>query len=174
MLPSVPDDAMSKIPIVDDHPDNLLATTAVLGTLNQDLVTVSSGREALKALLDKDEFAVIIMDVQMRCEDRPIPADGPVPTRGGPLGLLAALTELSQAPRVGRASISRAVLSPSTKLLLNSSSAYQDLRESVLGPRAKVSGPQRDLVRHHHRSAHVFSRHFRARYLGHFRASRTP
>ncbi|MFJ2847292.1 PleD family two-component system response regulator [Streptomyces griseofuscus] len=56
---------MPKILIVDDQPDNLLAMTAVLATLEQELVTVSSGREALKALLDHDDFAVIIMDVQM-------------------------------------------------------------------------------------------------------------
>ncbi|MEV4927553.1 response regulator [Streptomyces roseoverticillatus] len=57
--------ALPKILIVDDQPDNLLAMRAVLETLDQDLVTVSSGREALKALLDHDDFAVIIMDVQM-------------------------------------------------------------------------------------------------------------
>ncbi len=56
---------MPKILVVDDQPDNLLAMTAVLATLEQELVTVSSGREALKALLDHDDFAVIIMDVQM-------------------------------------------------------------------------------------------------------------
>jgi CheY-like chemotaxis protein len=65
-LPTVsqPQD-MPKILIVDDQADNLLAMTAVLATLDQELVTVSSGREALKALLDHDDFAVIIMDVQM-------------------------------------------------------------------------------------------------------------
>ncbi|MGW3269073.1 response regulator [Streptomyces sp. NPDC001056] len=57
--------SMPKILIVDDQPDNLLAMTAVLATLEQELFTVSSGREALKALLDHDDFAVIIMDVQM-------------------------------------------------------------------------------------------------------------
>lgn len=57
--------AMPKVLIVDDQPDNLLAMTAVLATLDQELVAVSSGRDALKALLDHDDFAVIIMDVQM-------------------------------------------------------------------------------------------------------------
>ncbi|GAB1333458.1 hypothetical protein ACE1SV_00480 [Streptomyces sp. E-15] len=56
---------MPKVLIVDDQPDNLLAMTAVLSSLDQELVAVSSGREALKALLDHDDFAVIIMDVQM-------------------------------------------------------------------------------------------------------------
>ncbi|MFF5639624.1 response regulator [Streptomyces sp. NPDC012825] len=57
--------SMPKVLVVDDQPDNLLAMTAVLSTLDQELVMVSSGREALKALLDHDDFAVIIMDVQM-------------------------------------------------------------------------------------------------------------
>ncbi|MER5747668.1 response regulator [Streptomyces sp. NPDC002225] len=56
---------LPKILVVDDQPGNLLAMTAVLASLDQELVTVSSGREALKALLDHDDFAVIIMDVQM-------------------------------------------------------------------------------------------------------------
>ncbi|GLX41201.1 hypothetical protein Sros01_72740 [Streptomyces roseochromogenus] len=56
---------MPKILVVDDQPKNLLAMSAVLSTLDQELVAVSSGREALKALLDHDDFAVIIMDVQM-------------------------------------------------------------------------------------------------------------
>lgn len=56
---------MPKVLVVDDQPDNLLAMTAVLETLDQELVTVSSGRDALKALLDHEDFAVIIMDVQM-------------------------------------------------------------------------------------------------------------
>ncbi|MEV8456931.1 response regulator [Streptomyces sp. NPDC052095] len=56
---------LPKILVVDDQPGNLLAMAAVLASLNQELVTVSSGREALKALLDHDDFAVIIMDVQM-------------------------------------------------------------------------------------------------------------
>ncbi|WP_062650613.1 response regulator [Streptomyces maremycinicus] len=67
-LPAVPH-GMPKILIVDDQPDNLLAMTAVLATLDQELVTVTSGREALKALLDHDDFAVIIMDVQMPVMD---------------------------------------------------------------------------------------------------------
>ncbi|WKX69046.1 two-component system response regulator [Streptomyces sp. XD-27] len=64
-LPTAVPQNMPKILIVDDQVDNLLAMTAVLATLDQELVTVTSGREALKALLDHDDFAVIIMDVQM-------------------------------------------------------------------------------------------------------------
>lgn len=50
--------------IVDDRRENLLAFEAVLKSSNYHLVLVSSGEEALKCLL-KDEFAVILLDVQM-------------------------------------------------------------------------------------------------------------
>ncbi|MFI8997024.1 response regulator [Streptomyces sp. NPDC053542] len=56
---------MPRVLLVDDQADNRFAMTAVLETLDQEIVTVSSGREALKALLDHDDFAVILLDVQM-------------------------------------------------------------------------------------------------------------
>ncbi|MET9297081.1 response regulator [Streptomyces sp. NPDC003077] len=64
-VPPAAPQTMPKVLIVDDQPDNLLAMTAVLSTLDQELIAASSGREALKALLNDDDFAVIIMDVQM-------------------------------------------------------------------------------------------------------------
>jgi CheY-like chemotaxis protein len=54
----------ARILLVDDRPENLLALEAILGSLNQILVRASSGEEALRALL-KDEFALILLDVQM-------------------------------------------------------------------------------------------------------------
>jgi CheY-like chemotaxis protein len=54
----------AKILLVDDRPENLLALEAILSALDQILVRVNSGEEALKALLT-DEFAVILLDVQM-------------------------------------------------------------------------------------------------------------
>ena len=54
----------AKILLVDDRQQNLLALEAVLGSLDQTLVTASSGEEALRALL-KDEFALILLDAQM-------------------------------------------------------------------------------------------------------------
>lgn len=50
--------------MVDDHPENLLALRAVLTSPNYHLVSASSGKEALKCML-KEDFAVILLDVQM-------------------------------------------------------------------------------------------------------------
>ena len=50
--------------IVDDQPENLLALRAVLDPLTVNVIEAGSGEEALKRLLN-DEFAVILLDVQM-------------------------------------------------------------------------------------------------------------
>jgi CheY-like chemotaxis protein len=54
----------AKILLVDDREENLVALEAILSSLDQALVSVRSGEEALKALLT-DEFAVILLDVLM-------------------------------------------------------------------------------------------------------------
>lgn len=54
----------AKILLVDDRADNLLALEAILSSLNQELVRADSGEAALKRLLT-DEYAVILLDVQM-------------------------------------------------------------------------------------------------------------
>ena len=50
--------------IVDDLPEKHLAYRASLEELNQNVVTVTSGEEALRLLLERD-FAVILLDVNM-------------------------------------------------------------------------------------------------------------
>ena len=68
-IPSVPTSAApvetpAGVLLVDDRPENLLALEAILEPLGQRLVRAGSGDEALKALL-REEFAVILLDVQM-------------------------------------------------------------------------------------------------------------
>lgn len=54
---------LAKILVVDDDERNLLALSEVLGSVAE-VVTASSGRDALRLLL-KDDFAVILLDVFM-------------------------------------------------------------------------------------------------------------
>jgi len=55
---------LPKILIVDDKPANLLAMEGLLDEVGAELLTVSSGHEALAMLL-KYEFALVLLDVQM-------------------------------------------------------------------------------------------------------------
>ena len=58
------DSARANILIVDDHDDKLLVFRTVLEELNQNLVTLQSGEDALRWLLEND-CAVILLDVNM-------------------------------------------------------------------------------------------------------------
>ena len=57
----------SKINIlaVDENPANLLALEGVLDDPDYNLIKVQSGKDALKALLKYQDFALILMDVYM-------------------------------------------------------------------------------------------------------------
>lgn len=50
--------------VVDDRADKLLAMEALLADLDENVVCVSSGRDALRQLLERD-FAVVLLDVNM-------------------------------------------------------------------------------------------------------------
>jgi CheY-like chemotaxis protein len=54
----------ARILLVDDRIENLIALDAILSPLNQILVPVRSGEEALEALL-AEEFAVVLLDIVM-------------------------------------------------------------------------------------------------------------
>jgi signal transduction histidine kinase/DNA-binding response OmpR family regulator len=50
--------------IVDDRPDKLVAMESIVSQLNQNIVKATSGKDALRCLLNQD-FAVILLDVNM-------------------------------------------------------------------------------------------------------------
>jgi PAS domain S-box-containing protein len=54
-----------KILLVDDLPENLFALELILANKNYTCVKAGSGNEALKILLHEQDFAIILMDVQM-------------------------------------------------------------------------------------------------------------
>jgi signal transduction histidine kinase len=54
----------ANILLVDDRADKLLAIESIISSLGQNIVTASSGKEALRHLL-KTDFAVILLDVSM-------------------------------------------------------------------------------------------------------------
>ena len=58
------ENAKPTILVIDDNPANLVALEAVLGTSEYEVVTASSGPEAL-SILDARPFALILLDVHM-------------------------------------------------------------------------------------------------------------
>lgn len=58
-----------KILLVDDKPENLLSLQIILAGLNYEFVEATSGKEALRVLLKEQDFAIILMDVQMPLMD---------------------------------------------------------------------------------------------------------
>ncbi len=64
MTPPLDAPGRARLLLVDDQPNNLTALRAILEPLGRDLVSASSGAEALRHVLT-DDFAVILLDVQM-------------------------------------------------------------------------------------------------------------
>src|SRR5215470_830431 len=62
------EEARVKLLAVDDNPAKLLSLGALLGELGQEVLTASSGREALRLML-QHEFAVVLLDVHMPTMD---------------------------------------------------------------------------------------------------------
>jgi len=54
----------ARILLVDDRAENLIALDAILSSLNQILVSVQSGEQALQALTSQ-KFAVVLLDIMM-------------------------------------------------------------------------------------------------------------
>lgn len=54
-----------KILIVDDREDNLLSIETILEQDNYEIVKANSGKAALKTLLNRHDFTLILMDVEM-------------------------------------------------------------------------------------------------------------
>ena len=64
----MPPGERARVLIVDDNPSKLAALVAIVSDLELEVVTVGSGREALRQLLQRD-FAVILLDVRMPVMD---------------------------------------------------------------------------------------------------------
>lgn len=64
----LPEQEKANILLVDDHSAKRMAIVSVLDSLQQNIVSVESGRDALRSLLDHD-YAVILLDVQMPAMD---------------------------------------------------------------------------------------------------------
>jgi len=54
----------AKVLVVDDEPHNLLAMRELLSGPDREIVSVESGKEALRRIL-KNDFAIILLDVRM-------------------------------------------------------------------------------------------------------------
>jgi PAS domain S-box-containing protein len=54
-----------RILMVDDKPDNLMSLEATLHGLADELVMANSGADALRRVLENDDFAAILLDVKM-------------------------------------------------------------------------------------------------------------
>ncbi|HEY4016903.1 MAG TPA: hybrid sensor histidine kinase/response regulator [Polyangiaceae bacterium] len=58
-------DARTRILVVDDRREQLVTLKAMLGDVVDEIVCASSGRDALRVLLEPREFALMLLDIQM-------------------------------------------------------------------------------------------------------------
>src|SRR6476660_2134939 len=58
-----------KLLLVDDKKENLLSLQVVLANKGYEFVEATSGKDALRILLKSQDFAIILMDVQMPIMD---------------------------------------------------------------------------------------------------------
>lgn len=63
------DNIKVKILLVDDKPENLLSLQVILADQGYEFLEATSGKEALRILLKEQDFAIILMDVQMPLMD---------------------------------------------------------------------------------------------------------
>jgi light-regulated signal transduction histidine kinase (bacteriophytochrome) len=68
-MESITDDNRVKILLVDDKKENLLSLQVILANQGYEFVEASSGKDALRILLKNQDFAIILMDVQMPLMD---------------------------------------------------------------------------------------------------------
>ncbi len=60
-----PADYKIRLLLVDDNPDNLISLEAMLHGITDEMVLARSGREALRHVLEHQDFAAILLDVKM-------------------------------------------------------------------------------------------------------------
>ena len=58
-----------KLLLVDDKAENLLSLQVILASKGYEFVEATSGKDALRILLKSQDFAIILMDVQMPIMD---------------------------------------------------------------------------------------------------------
>jgi PAS domain S-box-containing protein len=61
----LPTDYKIRLLLVDDNPENLISLEAMLHGLTDEMVLARSGREALRHVLEHQDFAAILLDVKM-------------------------------------------------------------------------------------------------------------
>jgi signal transduction histidine kinase/CheY-like chemotaxis protein len=61
----LPPDYKIRLLLVDDNPENLISLEAMLHGITDEMVLARSGREALRHVLEHQDFAAILLDVKM-------------------------------------------------------------------------------------------------------------